>query len=266
MRRRCGATFLPPCRRSTASERVTFQRQRISNIGASSSACTRISSTVCDDRNWNTVSSGKLCGCPSEITMPSSVAAACSSKSKLRQKRLRSARPQARLMRPPSGEWMTSCMPPPSSKKRSAIRRLVVGSAPSAERAAPRYATSCSAAVRDMHASSWILAAISPCVCPSSIIVSTCRRTAPTSSDSSLVRAGASPNQNGIVGGGPARVLDQHACRSRPGGSATPCCRAGRRRRPRCRWRSARRPRRRAPPPDTAPPGSWRSPGWRHPT
>ena len=51
--------------------------------------------------------------------MLSSVAAACSSKLNLRQKRLRSARPQARLIRLPKGEWMTSCMPPASSKKRS---------------------------------------------------------------------------------------------------------------------------------------------------
>ena len=45
-----------------------------------------------------TSSSGKLCAVGSESTMASSVAAACSSKLNLRQKRLRSARPQARLM------------------------------------------------------------------------------------------------------------------------------------------------------------------------
>ena len=59
--------------------------------------------------------------------MPSSVAAACSSKSKVRQKRLRSARPQARLMRPPNGAWTTSCMPPASSKKRSATTVVAGG-------------------------------------------------------------------------------------------------------------------------------------------
>ena len=41
---------------------------------------------------------------PREITMASSVAAACSSKLKERQKRLRSAKPQARLIRLPKGE------------------------------------------------------------------------------------------------------------------------------------------------------------------
>ena len=50
-----------------------------------------------------TASSGKLCCGPSESSTPSSVAAACSSKSKVRQKRLRSARPQARLMRRAEG-------------------------------------------------------------------------------------------------------------------------------------------------------------------
>src|SRR5215469_16601015 len=61
--------------------------------------------------------------------MVSSVAAACSSKLKERQKRLRSASPQARLTRLPKGEWMTSCMPPASSKKRSNTTVCCVGSA-----------------------------------------------------------------------------------------------------------------------------------------
>ncbi len=65
--------------------------------------------------------------------MPSSVAAAWSSKSNVRQNFLRSARPHARLIRPPSGEWRTSCMPPASSKNRSATRRLRRGRAPRAD-------------------------------------------------------------------------------------------------------------------------------------
>ena len=39
-------------------------------------------------------------------------------------------------MRPPSGAWMTSCMPPLSSKKRSAITQVCEGTAPSAARPA----------------------------------------------------------------------------------------------------------------------------------
>ena len=52
--------------------------------------------------------------------MPLSVAAACSSKLNERQNRLRSARPHARLMRAPNGVCRISCIPPASSKKRSA--------------------------------------------------------------------------------------------------------------------------------------------------
>ncbi len=162
MRTRLGATFLPPRRRATVSARVTFQRQRTSNIGWSSSACTSTSWARCDGTKPNTVASGKLWGWPSESTMPSSVAAACSSKSKPRQKRLRSASPQARLMRPPSGEWITSCMPPASSKNRSAMSRSLRGSAPRTARAAARYATSCSAAARIIEVSVTSQAAIAP--------------------------------------------------------------------------------------------------------
>ena len=52
-------------------------------------------------RSAGTSSSGKLwCG-PSESTIASSLAAACSSKLNVRQNFLRSASPSARLMRPP---------------------------------------------------------------------------------------------------------------------------------------------------------------------
>ena len=62
--------------------------------------------------------------------MPSSVAAACSSKLKPWQNFLRSARPQARLMRLPNGACSTSCMPPDSSKKRSSASVSIVGTTP----------------------------------------------------------------------------------------------------------------------------------------
>ena len=132
MRRIGGGTLRPPEKRSTASARDAFQRQRAPNIGAGSIACVSTSSTVSGCRKRKTTSSGKLCCSASEITMPLSVAAACSSTLKLRQKRLRSARPQARLMRAPSGACSTSCMPPPSSKKRSATSVRPDGTAPSA--------------------------------------------------------------------------------------------------------------------------------------
>ena len=79
---------------------------------------------------------GSCAAGPSERTIASSFAAACSSKPKPTQKRLRSARPQARLIREPKGACTTSCMPPLSSKKRSRITRRCVGTAPRAWRPA----------------------------------------------------------------------------------------------------------------------------------
>ena len=131
MRSSAGGTRLPPRLRSSVSDRIAFHRQRVSNIGACSAACTSSSSTSSARNIENTVSSGKLCWGPSDSTIPSSVAAACSSKSKDRQNRLRSAIPQARLIRPPNGAWMMSCMPPASSKNRSATTRVWVGTPPS---------------------------------------------------------------------------------------------------------------------------------------
>ena len=64
----------------------------------------------------------KLCAVVNDSTIVSSVAAACSSKLNDRQNRLRRARPQARLIRLPNGEWMTSYIPLASSKKRSKMR------------------------------------------------------------------------------------------------------------------------------------------------
>ena len=111
---------------------VAFHRQWVPNIGASSSAWTRMSSTVSGWRNRKTVSSGKrVLRARARAAIASSVAAAWSSKLNWRQNRLRSARPQARFTRLPNGEWMTSCMPPASSKNRSATMVSWVGRAPS---------------------------------------------------------------------------------------------------------------------------------------
>ena len=49
-----------------------------------------------------------------------------------RQKRLRMASPQARLVAAPNGACTTSCMPPVSSKKRSKTTRCAVGRSPMA--------------------------------------------------------------------------------------------------------------------------------------
>ncbi len=150
------------------------------------------SRTVAGDRKVNTSSSGKLVVGASEMRMASSSAAASSSKPKPPQMRLRSARPQARLMRAPNGAWITSCMPPLSSKKRSAITRVRLGTAPSARRPAARKSHSCPAAAGPKAHSSTSQAGSVAWV-----------RTSPTASLSSRLRAGASPSQKGMVGAAP---------------------------------------------------------------
>src|SRR5262249_21352919 len=98
-----GGTLPPPEKRNSARAREAFQRHRAVNIGESSTLCVNTSSTVPTFRKLKTNSSGKLCCSPSEITIPLSVAAACSSKLKVRQKRFRNDSPQARLIRAPNG-------------------------------------------------------------------------------------------------------------------------------------------------------------------
>ena len=135
-----------------------------------------------------------------EITMPSSVAAACNSKSKLTQNRLRRASPQARLMRLPKGVCSTSCMPPDSSKKRSATTRSTDGTHPRAARVSPTYAATWSAPARPTPVSSRSQRRASS---PSAARRATFSRTADTARESSRLRPGDSPNQNGSVGGAP---------------------------------------------------------------
>ena len=110
-------------------------------------------------------------------------------------------------MRLPNGRWMTSCMPPDSSKKRSKTIVFCVGSVPSAARAAARYSTSCSAgdAPRRKFARQRSRAQ-SRC----RVASSTSSRSRDTANDSSSVRPGASPSQNGMVRRLALRVLDAH--------------------------------------------------------
>ena len=133
-RRACaGGTAGPSSRapyRSTASARDAFQRQRVPNIGAARIACSSVASSWSERTKWNASVSGKLWAVPIERTIASSVAAAWSSKSNETQKRLRSARPKARLTRPPKGACTTSCIPPASSKNRSKTTSSIVGTTP----------------------------------------------------------------------------------------------------------------------------------------
>src|SRR5215813_12816333 len=194
------AIFAPPRKRGTAKERVAFQRHRIVNIGASNKACTSKSRTVLEFRYRNTSSSGNECCVPSEITIASSVAAACSSKLNERQKRFRNAKPQARLIRLPKGACKTSCIPPDSSKKRSSTSVCCEGIAPNEQYASAKYAATCSAAFCGNWNSLATHSSISEAEFSASRTdkrFSTSIRRSETACESSLVRAGASPSQNG---------------------------------------------------------------------
>ena len=136
MRWRWMGRRLPPFMRGSTRARLRFQRQRAPSIGWSSTACVSTWAAAALDSIDCTFVKGKLCWGPSERMTVSSSAAACSSKSKDTQKRLRSARPMARLMRPPNGAWMMSCEPSLSSKQRSTTMRSRVGRWPSAARPA----------------------------------------------------------------------------------------------------------------------------------
>src|SRR5205807_24617 len=139
-------------------------------------------------------------------------AAACSSKLNERQNRFRSANPHARLIRLPKGACKTSCIPPDSSKKRSIIRVRCEGIAPNERYASAKYAVICSAAVCGNPVSLNSKSATALVGSPRCAVRSSqrgdptkiCSNSLPkseTARESSLVRAGASPSQNGIPGG-----------------------------------------------------------------
>ena len=138
----------------------------------------------------------------SDNTIISSVAAACSSKSNLRQKRLRSARPHARLIRLPNGACTISCMPPDSSKNRS--RATDANGWQAAQRGLCRRKVIDDLLSRCQRDADFIgsqaIAASRPPMSSRSAIVS---RNLDNDCENSSVRAGASPSQNGIVGGCP---------------------------------------------------------------
>src|SRR5947208_4767881 len=96
--------LLPALWRMTANARVAFHRHRLVKNGDASTAWVNSRSTIAGRSIWKTSSIGNECCSTSESTIPSSVAAACNSRSKLTQKRFLRARPQARLILPPQGE------------------------------------------------------------------------------------------------------------------------------------------------------------------
>src|SRR5262249_60714470 len=115
-----------------------------------------------------------------------------------------SANPQARLIRLPKGECKTSCIPPDSSKNRSITRVCWDGIAPNKRYVSAKYAAICSAAVCgscNSLASHFSILQGKLSASPTDNCSSISIRKSDTAFDSSAVRAGASPSQNGIPGG-----------------------------------------------------------------
>ena len=233
-----GGLRLPLRNRSTISERLRFQRQRAWNIGESRIACCE---RVLDRRaaagSAGTSASGKLwCG-PSESTIASSVAAAWSSKLNVRQNRLRSASPSARLMRPPNGECTHELHAAGLVEEPLEHELLLRGHRAEHRARRPRGSRRPSSpASASMPAVVDEPRAGAVGVAGGEELVDARRAARDTSADSSAVRAGASPIQNGMVGG----ASPASRTRTTPastGGSATSACRAGR-----CRPPSTRPP------------------------
>ncbi len=141
------------------------------------------------------------------------LAAACSSKLKVWQKRFAAPgrRRGSRVHR--DGEWMTSCMPPASSEEALDDEQLArPGSRPSEALAAARYSASCCAATAPIWCRSRSCAAHSLTVAEatSGSALSISLRSCDTAVESSSGAAGASPSQKGMVGAWPAASFHTH--------------------------------------------------------
>ena len=216
-----GGTLRPPSTRGSASARVASQRQRMGNMGDWSAAWVSTSSMRSDESISKIDASGKQCCGPSESSTPSSVAAACSSKSKARQKRLRSARPEGAVQAGAEGRVQHELHPARLVEEALGDERLLGGQGrEDAERrgevvdrlAGPGLGSAPSAASQPMAASR------------SASRGSRSARSRETSAESAALRPGASPSQNGMPGGRAARVLHPHHARldapDAPGGVA----------------------------------------------
>ncbi len=243
----CAATAAAPCgRRGSAAARARSWRSSASARRTSAhraaparAACrTVFALQVARTRPR----AGSCALADSDRTIASSVAAACSSKLNLRQKRLRSARPQARLMRLPNGACMhqlhaarfveealqhdASCA---SAARRARLRRGEVvddllggrrGRQPQRARSSQATAASRAAGVE-----------------PNASIVfaqARHRRTTARRCGRRLAEPERDARRRAL------RVLDPHRAALRRAGCATRCCRAGTCRRPGSRPRSPR--------------------------
>ena len=122
MRWICGGTFLPFWKRSRASERLASQRKRVAKIGEPMrTACWRMSSTVSRLEEVEDIGEGEA------VLLGERDVDAVVGGGGLQFEVERAAETLAQGQAPglvdaaPKGAWITNCMPPPSSKKRSAM-------------------------------------------------------------------------------------------------------------------------------------------------
>ena len=246
----------PSCRRGSAAARASGWRPTASACRTSATSSTACSSTSCTRRRAQE---------PEHIAERKAVllgqrdvdAVVGRRRLQLEVERPAEALAQRQapgpLMRPPNGAWMTSCMPPPSSKKRSAMTR---GRA-SARRRARRGRRRCSRRPARRRSESRPQSLLQPRDGSSAAAGRRCPASSGRASGARSLdrlraprptccrqldrarRRLAAPERNRRRRA--VRVLDEHAAGCRRGGSATTCCRAGRCRRPGSRRRSPRR-------------------------
>ena len=125
IRRNCGGTFLPARNRGSASETPATQRQRVVNIGASSMAW--ISTCAHAVRMEVTRDVAELESCARGQRQHDIVFGRRRLQLEIELAAEALAQRQAPGAIDPAAEraWMTSCMPPASSKKRSSTMRVL---------------------------------------------------------------------------------------------------------------------------------------------
>ena len=202
MRWRWMGRRLPPFMRGSTRARLRFQRQRAPSIGCRSTAWVEAPGARPRSR-----------ACPAHGSTGNCAVGRARAR-RCRRRRLPAIRsrrrhrsaccranPRARLMRPPNGACTISCEPSLSSKQRSTTMRSRVGrwarAQPARRRSRPPPAGRTSAETP----ARWRTSVRAPSPSPARSTGSSPARRSETASDSSAVRAGASPSQKGMVGG-----------------------------------------------------------------
>ena len=181
-----------------------IQRQRVVNIGASSMAWVSTGAHGVGVQVTRTSASSKLCVVASESTMASSVAAACSSKLNVRQKRLRKRQSPGAV--DPAAERRVDHQLHAAGLVEEALEHDGVLRGQAAERGVRRGEIFDQLRGRRLVDAAWLGRASAGAIRCRIGRRSRARDLAPqrdTARESSSLRPGASPSQNGIVGGWP---------------------------------------------------------------